>query len=482
VWVCDGEQDCLDNSDEMAECSTRQCPQENFRCKNGRCIPRSWKCDGEFDCPGREDEDDCYQTHTCDESQYKCDSMKCIPARWKCDGENDCTNGSDEKGCPERNCSESEFRCDDGRCIAKKYHCDGQTNCADGSDEAKCEVNCENMFQCETSPQCILQDWVCDDDPDCSDKSDERNCSSTCGPDFTRCDNGTCVYNSWVCDGENDCSDGSDESKELCANYSCSTGRFRCKNDLCIMESHVCNGEDNCHDGSDEAPELCEKKRGCLQGQFQCKNGHCIGKSSVCDEYNDCVDNSDEENCPVGCRFGECSQICNVKKDGNHTCSCAPGYSLHSYSEKNQKSCFADGNLAYMVLANDNHLRKLSPYKHGNSASILTLTEEDSKTMRVQSVDVLYGEHPRAFWTNLHDNTLVSMPVPATHEQDTSRVRRETSPLSIVLRDLRKPLGVAVDWVTGLLYVVNAGESTIIAVTQDGSKKVTLISTDSQQT
>lgn len=28
-----------------------------------------------------------------------------------------------------------------------------------------------------------------------------------------------------------------------------------------------------------------------------------------------------------------------------------------------------------MILANDNHLRKLSPYKHGNSASILTLTE-----------------------------------------------------------------------------------------------------------
>ena len=74
-------------------------------------------------------------------------------------------------------------------------------------------------------------------------------------------------------------------------------------------------------------------------------------------------------------RFGECSQICNVKKDGNHTCSCAPGYSLHSWSQKSQKSCFADGNLAYMIIANDNHLRKLSPYKHGNSASILALTE-----------------------------------------------------------------------------------------------------------
>lgn len=73
-------------------------------------------------------------------------------------------------------------------------------------------------------------------------------------------------------------------------------------------------------------------------------------------------------------RFGECSQICNVKKDGNHTCSCAPGYFLNSYSQKRQKSCSADGHLAYMIVANDNRLQKLSPYKHGNSAETLPLT------------------------------------------------------------------------------------------------------------
>ncbi|XP_042220954.1 prolow-density lipoprotein receptor-related protein 1-like isoform X2 [Homarus americanus] len=482
VWVCDGEQDCPDNSDEMAECSTRLCPQENFRCNNGRCIPRSWKCDGEFDCPGREDEgDDCYQTHSCDVSQFKCDNMKCIPVRWKCDGENDCLDGSDEEGCPVRNCSESEFRCDDGRCIAKKYHCDGSPNCADSSDETKCDVNCENMFKCETPPHCILKDWVCDKDPDCSDESDERNCSSTCAPESTRCNDGGCVYNAWMCDGENDCNDGSDESKEFCANHSCAGGRFRCKNDKCILDGYVCDGEDQCGDGSDESPELCQMKKVCKQDLFQCKNGRCIDKVNVCDSFDDCIDNSDEQNCPMGCRFGECSQICNVKKDGNHTCSCSPGYSLQSYSQKNQKSCFADGNLAYMVLANYNHLRKLSPYKHGNSASILTLTEEDSKTMRINSVDVLYGKNPRAFWTNLHDNTLVSMPVPTTHEQDSSRVRREAVPVTIVLKDLKKPRGVAVDWVTELVYVINGGERTIMAVSVDGSKKVTLISTDIDQ-
>lgn len=73
-------------------------------------------------------------------------------------------------------------------------------------------------------------------------------------------------------------------------------------------------------------------------------------------------------------RFGECSQICNVKTDGNHTCSCTPGYSHNSYSQKRQKSCSADGHLAYMIVANDNFLQKLSPYKHGNSAETLPLT------------------------------------------------------------------------------------------------------------
>lgn len=76
---------------------------------------------------------------------------------------------------------------------------------------------------------------------------------------------------------------------------------------------------------------------------------------------------------PLDFRFGECSQICNIKKDGNHTCSCAPGFSLHSYSQKQQKSCSADGNLAYMVVANDHLLQKMSPYKNGNSAGTLPL-------------------------------------------------------------------------------------------------------------
>ncbi|KAB7505773.1 hypothetical protein Anas_07530 [Armadillidium nasatum] len=223
-------------------------------------------------------------------------------------------------------------------------------------------------------------------------------------------------------------------------------------------------------------------QRLCRPSQFECKNGRCISKQLVCDGYDDCTDNSDEQDCHIGCRFGQCSQICNVKKNGTHTCACAEGYTLHSWSQKNQKSCFADGNLAYMILANDNHLRKLSPYKHGNSAGILTLTEEDAPKVLIESADVLYGENPQAFWTNRHQKTLVTMSVPTTDESGSNRSGRTARDanagyIRTLIEGLKNPKGVAVDWVTKTVYYIDAGTSTISAVTTDGKKRVTLIGT-----
>lgn len=40
--------DCQDGSDE-ANCSFTECKQEEFRCRNGRCINNIWKC-GKFEC------------------------------------------------------------------------------------------------------------------------------------------------------------------------------------------------------------------------------------------------------------------------------------------------------------------------------------------------------------------------------------------------------------------------------------------------
>lgn len=35
----------------------KNCTDVEFRCKTGRCIPKRWLCDGESDCPDESDED-----------------------------------------------------------------------------------------------------------------------------------------------------------------------------------------------------------------------------------------------------------------------------------------------------------------------------------------------------------------------------------------------------------------------------------------
>lgn len=79
------------------------CTKNQFRCDVNRCIAMHWVCDGDRDCVDGSDEahNKC-QNATCSSEQFTCKiTGRCIPLLWTCDIDQDCGDGdhSDEENC-----------------------------------------------------------------------------------------------------------------------------------------------------------------------------------------------------------------------------------------------------------------------------------------------------------------------------------------------------------------------------------------------
>ena len=136
-------QDCHGGEDE-ADCSpaaTGRCEPSEFTCGDGTCVPTSFLCDGNRDCLDGSDEKQADCSVHCTSKERACASgSKCIPSQYWCDGDEDCEDGSDEKSCTmEVECAYPNLTCDKAlnrtKCLEVSRLCDGVQDCKDSSDE-----------------------------------------------------------------------------------------------------------------------------------------------------------------------------------------------------------------------------------------------------------------------------------------------------------------------------------------------------------
>ncbi|XP_059996017.1 low-density lipoprotein receptor-related protein 8 isoform X8 [Lagenorhynchus albirostris] len=455
--------------------SVKECEEDQFRCRNERCIPSVWRCDEDDDCSDNSDEDDCPKK-TCADSDFTCDDGHCIRERWKCDGEEECPDGSDESEatCTKQVCPAEKLSCGptSHKCVPASWRCDGEKDCESGVDEAGCATLCApHEFQC-SNRSCLAAVFVCDGDDDCGDGSDERGCADpACGPREFRCggDGGACIPERWVCDRQFDCEDRSDEAAELCgragpratsAPATCAAAaQFACRSGECVHLGWRCDGDRDCKDKSDEADCPLGTCRG---DEFRCGDGTCVPAIKRCNQEQDCPDRSDEAGCLQDIDECEdpdaCSQIC-VNYKGYFKCECHPGYEMDTLT----KNCKAvAGRSPSLIFTNRHEVRRIDLVKRDYSRLIPMLKN-------VVALDVEVATN-RIYWCDLSYRKIYS----AYMDKASDPAEQEV----LIDEQLHSPEGLAVDWVHKHIYWTDSGNKTISVATVDGRRRCTLFSRD----
>ncbi|NXX82133.1 LRP2 protein, partial [Urocolius indicus] len=349
------------------------------------CIPVPWLCNGEQQCPDGSDEqccECCSVPSVCGTKKVQCPGTHhCIPHWELCDRHQDCEDGWDEEGCPQHPCLPGQWQCRNRVCIMAEWKCNGIDDCGDSSDEDVCAPCPPGMVRCDEG-KCILESLMCNEEDDCLDGTDEP---STCGKLATACmvgapRNSLPAYSCQVCSARVDIRSG-DLYWLAFLHLSCPRTHVACRDGTeCVAQEYLCDGEKDCADGSDEdgCAQLCDTP-GRSHSSYPCGLGACLNVSLVCNGQQDCVDGSDEgRNCSVPCQRS-CTHLCYPSPQGPR-CLCDPGYRLSEdglscvdideCTEWGQRACsqiclnapgsYSCGCLAGYLLEPDGHVCKLA--------------------------------------------------------------------------------------------------------------------------
>ncbi|XP_047571659.1 prolow-density lipoprotein receptor-related protein 1-like isoform X1 [Lutra lutra] len=267
-----------------------------------RCIPVAWLCDGQQECPDGTDEQ-CEEACRGHPQAWQCDDGKCISSSRLCDGTGDCLDGSDEVNCETSMvCPGQKIQCPgQSQCLEPWELCDVPRDCEDGLDEARCSPNhcLVGQWLCR-SKLCVPESWRCNGVNDCGDSSDEDACAS-CPEGMVRCDEGKCILESLMCDGELDCVDGTDEPATCGRNCSVANGgcEGQCSDTAWGVQcscgagwqlqpdGQSCADIDECSQAYSPCGQLCRN----IPGSYSCAcvQGHQLYNGTSCRVTDDAV-------------------------------------------------------------------------------------------------------------------------------------------------------------------------------------------------